>query len=881
MVSSPPFLVNRMTDIASKLKRLNEAARELVHADNEDQLLERILDVIEQVFERNTAAVLLRDDTGTRLRIRAARGYEPHVVASYHAPVGRGVAGTVAATGEARLVADVTAEPDYVPGVRSAVSEMAVPLLADGEVVGVLDVESRESAFGETDMALLVAFGEQAAWAMRHGRVLERAAERARRLELLNRAARALNAIHDPEQLLTRILELADEALGFGNVAVLVTDAAHHQLVVRKTLRPRLREGVTIPMGTGVTGTVLATGRGEIVPDVTLDPRYIAGGVDGARTEMVAPLNLNGELIGVLDAEGARPHAFGPLDLEVFSAFAAQVATALHTAQLVHALEDRAVRLKQISRTARALNTKHSVGEILAEILEGASTALGLQHSAVLLCDATSSELVVHAARGYGDIIGKRIPMGRGITGSVAVTGEPALVGQVKADPRYVPGVRGGLSEMAVALRVHGEILGVVDSESPLPDAYSEQDLELFQAFADQAAVALHNARLFRRLEEANERLKANVEEMGRLNRELETYAEQISHANASLEHQIRQLTALHQAGQAITSSLDLTATLGAILQMSSEIVQSSSGAIKLIDDETKELRVAAQAGILKELDDGFLKYDLPLKIGERTIGVFELVRLANEQLGDDERQLLETLASQAAIAIENARLFEDTQRIYYETLKSLARALEARDNYTRGHSERVAELSLAVAQTLELADERCHLIYNSALLHDIGKIGVRDAVLLKPRRLSEEEMAIIRQHPTFGNVILGPLKFLGEVADLVKHHHERWDGTGYPDGLAGETIPLESRIIAVADAYDAMTSSRPYRQARSHEEAMTEIASQSGGQLDPTVVRAFQAVIEARRAAGWDPSAASHRPGPESILMRRRAIGNGTSRRE
>ena len=193
---------------------------------------------------------------------------------------------------------------------------------------------------------------------------------------------------------------------------------------------------------------------------------------------------------------------------------------------------------------------------------------------------------------------------------------------------------------------------------------------------------------------------------------------------------------------------------------MSAGIMTSSAGAIKLIDEETKELKIKAQSGVALDVNGPFHQLSLPLRIGSKTIGVCEHIRSASEEMDEGERRMLETLASQASIAIENARLFEDTQRIYYETLKSLARVMEARDDYTRGHSERVAELSLATAQAMGLDEEACNIIFNSVLLHDIGKIGVRDAVLLSDKPLSEADMAIIRKHPTFSNTILGPLKF-------------------------------------------------------------------------------------------------------------------------
>ncbi len=833
-----------MSDLPAKLKRYNAAVQALHSATSHAELTQRILEVIQKVFGRETAAVLLRDGDAPALRIVAAHGYEAEVVKSYRAAFGEGIAGMVAATGKPRLVADVSAEPDYVRGVSSAVSEMAVPLLVGDEVIGVLDVESSESAFEDTDMALLTAFGEQAAWAIRHRRARDQAEKRALRLELINKAARALNTIHDPELLLTRILELAHEGLGFDHLAILVSDRAGTHLVVRKALGRESVEGLAIPVSEGVTGAVFTSGVAEVVADVTSDARYIPGGIDGAHTEMVSPLNLNGDTIGVLDAEAAGVEPFTELDLELFNAFAAQVATALRNAQMLSDLEDRARRLDQISRAGRALNTILDGDELIVEILAAAAEALGLERVAVLLIDKQEGDLVVHSARGYGDVIGKRIALGQGVTGSVAITGEPALIADVSSDERYISGVVGGNAEMAAPLRVFGELIGVLDTESPELGAFSPRDLELFSVFADQTAVAIHNARLFDGLEQAKSRLEKNMEEMARLNRELETYAKQIASANKNLALQVKQLTTLHRVGQAITSSLDLEQTLDTILDMSAEIVAGSASAIKLVDRETQEIRVMARAGSTVGSGE-LLRYDLPLKIGERTIGVFELMREANEHLGDAERTMFETLGSQAAIAIENARLFENTQRVYYETLKSLARALEARDDYTRGHSERVAGLSVALAEELGLDKDTRHLVYNSALLHDIGKIGVRDSILLKPCALSAEETEIIHNHPSYGNSILRPLKFLGDVSEAVKHHHERWDGSGYPSGLAGTDIPLVARIIAVADAYDAMTSSRPYREPLSHAEAVAEVQRSAGTQLDPDVVKSFVNVID------------------------------------
>ena len=832
-----------MPALAAKLIKLNRALRRLTAAESLSGLAESILDVVDDVFSRETSALTLVEADGRSLRIAASRGYDPQAILAYAGRVGQGFVGAVAMEGKSCLVTNMKEAASGSDG-REPRSEMAVPLLMEGRVMGVLALESGDGAFDQEDMELLTVFAEHAAWAIRHQEAFFASQERARRMELLYRASQELNANLDPDALLESILTLAFEALGFESIAILLPSGPGGPLLVRKTHGRQGVLGLSLNPGEGIVGSVFASGKAELIGDVTLDPRHVPGGVEGERSEMVVPLSLSGTTIGILDAASSRPDAFDALDLEIFSSFAAQVATALKNAGQLKEIERQATRLRLINRAGRALNTRRDLDELILEILRASEEALGLGRVALLLLDAETQELVLHSAVGYGDVIGTRLGLGQGVTGEVAVTGRSALVRDVRQHPFYVPGVEGGATEMAVPLRVFGELIGVLDTESPLQDAFCDQDLELFAAFADQVAVAIQNARLFEGLEDANAKLRGNVEEVDHLNQELETYSTAIQEANQSLEIQIHQLTTLHEAGQAITSSLDLNKTLEAILRMSSGIMTSSAGAIKLIDEETKELKIKAQSGVLLAANGPFCKLDLPLKIGERTIGVFELIRQASEEMNEGERRMLETLASQASIAIENARLFEDTQRIYYETLKSLARVLEARDDYTRGHSERVAELSLATAREMGLDDEACNIIFNSALLHDIGKIGVRDAVLLSDKPLSADDMDIIRKHPTYSNTILGPLKFLGQVSEYVKHHHESWDGSGYPQGLKGEAIPFPSRIITVADAYDAMTSSRPYRQAKSHAYAMDEIRAHSGRQFDPAVVEVFLRVM-------------------------------------
>lgn len=230
----------------------------------------------------------------------------------------------------------------------------------------------------------------------------------------------------------------------------------------------------------------------------------------------------------------------------------------------------------------------------------------------------------------------------------------------------------------------------------------------------------------------------------------------------------------------------------------------------------------------------------VPLKARDRLIGWLTVMSLTQGKRFDEgQRKLLSIVASRAAAAIDNARLYEDLQATFQQTIQSLARTIDKMDRYTAGHSERVAIYAAALARWVGLAEEKIEIVRQAALMHDIGKIGCV-MNLNKPGKLTQDEYEIFKKHPVYGREILDPIRFLEPVIPGVHLHHERWDGRGYPLGLAAQEIPLIARIISVADTYDAMTSDRAYRRALPHEVTVSEVTRCSGMQFDPDVAGTF-----------------------------------------
>ncbi|WP_075064249.1 PAS domain S-box protein [Ornatilinea apprima] len=371
------------------------------------------------------------------------------------------------------------------------------------------------------------------------------------------------------------------------------------------------------------------------------------------------------------------------------------------------------------------------------------------------------------------------------------------------------------------------------------------------------------------------------------------------------IERQVQQLAALRQIDISITSSPDLNKTLQVLIEQVIANLDVDAADVLLLDRDTGQLRYIYGRGFTSQLVDS-AHIRLGKDFAERAVIEKRLIKInhlqekitslsmapvvAAEQFvayycmpliskGDVKGVLevwnrtplngnpewvafLEALAGQAAIAVDNASLFNDLRQVntyltraYDATIEGWARALELRDVETEGHSRRVTELTLQMAREMGFGGDELEHIRRGALLHDVGKMGIPDSILLKPGPLTPQEWEIMRKHPIYAYESLLPIEFLHPALSIPLYHHEKWNGSGYPHGLSGEEIPLEARIFAVIDVWDALRSHRPYRSAWNMERTLDYIQGESGRHFDPTVVKALAQMVEKDRQAALESS--------------------------
>lgn len=388
-----------------------------------------------------------------------------------------------------------------------------------------------------------------------------------------------------------------------------------------------------------------------------------------------------------------------------------------------------------------------------------------------------------------------------------------------------------------------------------------------------------------RKLEDLNALLHHKVKEVETSNKAVLSLSKEVKTKNKDLEQAIERLQKINDVGRRLTTIIETDELMKLIIKTAAEMLNVTSGIIHIQKGESTRLALQYQRGmgieeapnvsldrhplyrelllegkpvfsgrsnpLAKDEPGGVISaVGVPLRVKGQIVGGMLLEEKADKgPFTSDDLQVLSTLASQAMVAIENAWLYDTVKTNYFGTIQSLVNALEASDNYMKGHSERVKILSLELARYVGLDFKELEILEHAAILHDIGKIGIDSVVLNKTAKLSQAEFNLIKAHPIIGDEILGPIGTLEGVRITILQHHERYDGHGYPYGIAGDEISLKARILAVVDTFDAMLADRPYRNALPLRRAIDEIKSGAGKQFDPFVVNAFLEMLQMRDA--------------------------------
>lgn len=524
----------------------------------------------------------------------------------------------------------------------------------------------------------------------------------------------------------------------------------------------------------------------------------------------------------------------------------------------------RMAELEAIRDISVNLRSALTLDEILPVVLDTTLQVLDLTVGSIWLYDKSSDMVHVAISRGYANREGKEVVIppekpGEGLAGAVFGTGEIHLSREYQSDLRLPKAVRErvppGIGGATLPIRAGSEIIGVFSLNTSLPREIGPGELSLLGTLAEIVGNSIQRSELTRKTDQQLTQFKV-LSEIDRvilssfdlefnLNMLLINVVEQldVSAANIMLyDPKMETLTALEGVGFRTASFRGQQVQMGEG-HAGQAALERIAVHVENLDQKTDNPRLAnALTG-----EDFTTYYGLPLVAKGELRGVLEIFNRGPLLLAEDWLGVAKALAGRAAIAIDTLKVFDNLQRSneelvlsYDAAIEGWSRALDLRDEETEGHTLRVTELTLKLAERMGIADHELVHMRRGALLHDIGKMGIPDSILLKPGKLTEEEWKKMKMHPVYAREMLGSIQYLQDAMDIPFSHHEKWDGGGYPRGIAGTSIPLIARIFAIVDVYDALTSNRPYRKAWPKDKAVAYIREQAGKHFDPDVAKAF-----------------------------------------
>jgi diguanylate cyclase (GGDEF)-like protein len=871
--------------LVESYRRLADVFHDVLAEQSLDALLDRISATLAELVPHDTMTIFEADEARGLLVPVIARDQWEENILNLSVRIGEGITGWAAEKREAVLVNQAHLDPRVmvVPGTPPDEPEalISVPLIARSVIQGALNIYrlGENASFSDVEFELAKRFGDAAALAIDNAQIRARLEHQAQTDSLTG----LFNHRYFHERLRT---ELRQASRSQSSVAVLMLDIDDFKLVndvfghgtgdeVLRDIAEALRSTVR------ATDVVCRLGGDEFGVIVTSCADDSALALAKRLTDAVGSFDFEpaGRVSLSLGLAQGPEHAMNPRELVTCAEAAMMTAKARGKNQIVlfgeasqqrpagepdSARDVRSIaHLKMLQSLSGKLNRLNGVREIGQVIANELRSLIDYHNCRVFVVDG--DDVVPIAFR--GDLVAKkqtspdtvlRCKVGEGIAGHVAATGESLLVGDaVQCEyGRPVPGTDEiEESQVVVALRYGARVIGVIQISHLGIDQFDEDDVRLLEVLAGQASVALENARLY----EAERREAESAKALLEFSREL-------------------------------AASEGLDAVLGRVVELTAGILGSTQTAVWLQDTDSGELRIEAAWGLddpegvgpvgrrysrllarisredpqpfvlalddlerideLPEQKNGFLIAPLHLE-GDRAGCIAVALAPRQEDVTERDIRLLAGIAYQARLAIANASSFESLEGTFFSTVEALANALEANDEYTSSHARWITDMALKVGGALGLDVGSLKRLELGALFHDIGKIGIPSTILSKPGRLTAEERELMQKHPELGERIIAPIDRLEEVRPIVRHCHEHFDGSGYPDKIAGDEIPIESRIILVCDAFHAMTSDRPYRKRLSVAEACRRLNNAAGTQFDPSVVATYLDVLKAHAQRG------------------------------
>jgi putative nucleotidyltransferase with HDIG domain len=641
-----------------------------------------------------------------------------------------------------------------------------------------------------------------------------------------------------------------ERALNCSLATIYIYEADAKEFVLFASAGPKtdlVPPGYRQDASTGAIGRAVRQRRTQIINDIRMDKDFIPFENEKNLSIAIIPLIFNGHINGVITVADEKPNAFISIDVGLAEAVAGELIRAWERSGYHQRLKDLIQSGSHLSSMIEPASTAQEAASIARDILQARFTFVYIKLG-------QERNLTQRASAGIAPQLLDCLSSPEQSDGLVQMAYQAVQPFRIRDVRKYPSTAHLAIdhttlrSMLVIPIRWHRMNIGAIFAFGKQNEVFfTENDESLGELLAIQAAGAFESSWLQQEVR-ASLRITSLLYRLG--NQIIQS--EDLETATRDIAQTAYKLT------KNSTTGIVLLEPDGRIL---SEVMINSSGLHKSFSHPMELIQDVMKSGQLISFSHGqsTTRTCLPIQTPIRKYGALWLDTSEEQGINPtaNPNDLL-ALVNQAAIALERSLLLVESRRqateikeaydkleaTYDQTLASLISALDARDRETEGHSLRVGQLAVRLGETLGFTHEQLKVLERGSLLHDIGKIGIRDNILHKPGPLSENEWKIMRQHPEIGARIVEGIPFLEETIPLIRHHQERWDGSGYPDGLAGEDIPGLARLFAVADAFDALTSDRPYRQSIPPEEALRYIREQAGVLFDPEIVKAFETML-------------------------------------